>query len=55
MQGEDGKLRTNLNDDEVEMIRSTRGQQSRRRPITEADIDRINADLDRMEGEERKE
>jgi hypothetical protein len=31
---------------ESEHIRSQRGQDTRRRPMTEADIDRINAEVD---------
>ena len=34
---------------EQESIRSSRAAASRRRPVNEADIDRINADLDNME------
>ena len=34
---------------ESEHIRSQLAEQTKRRPIGEADIDKINADLDRME------
>ena len=34
---------------EQESIRSSRADQSRRRPLNENDIDRINADLNNME------
>lgn len=38
-----------MDPNEQESIRSQQAEQSKRRPIVEADIDRINADLDRME------
>ena len=38
-----------MDPNEQESIRSQHAEQSKRRPIVEADIDRINADLDRME------
>ena len=38
-----------MDPNEQESIKSQHAEQSKRRPIGEADIDRINADLDRME------
>ena len=35
-----------IDPNESEHIRSNRGQDTRRRPMTEADIDRINAEVD---------
>ena len=41
-----------MDPNESEHIRSTRGDPSRRRPLGETDIDRINADLDKMEDDD---
>ena len=47
-QSEDGRFQAVQDPNESESIRSQRAEASRRRPINEADIDRINADLDQM-------
>ena len=53
--GDDGRIRPGLQENEMEFIRSNRGSQSRQRPHNQADVDQINADLNRMEGEEQEE
>ena len=45
----EGKFEAVLDASESEQIKSQLAEQSKRRPIGEADIDRINADLDKME------
>ena len=46
---ENGKFVPVMDPEESEMIKSNRADQSKRRPINEEDIDRINEDLDLME------
>ena len=48
-QSDDGVFHPVVDPLEVESIKSARGIASRRHPINEDDIDRINADLDAME------
>ena len=50
-QSEDGHFMPVMDPEEIELIKSNRGDQSRRRPINEDDIDRINKDLEEMEGD----
>ena len=52
---DNGRIQPGLQENEMEFVRSNRASQSRQRPNGEADIDRINADLNRMEGEEQEE
>ena len=46
---EGGRFEAVLDPNESEQIKSHLAEQSKRRPLGEADIDRINADLNRME------
>ena len=52
---ENGRIQPGLQENEMEFVRSNRASQSRVRPNGPADIDQINADLERMEGEEQEE
>ena len=45
----DGKIRPVTDPNESEQIRSQWAEASKRRPIREGDIDRINADFDRIQ------
>ena len=49
---EDGTYVPVTNPAESEHLRSEHAKQTKRKHVTEADIDRINADLDKMEGDE---
>ena len=46
---ENGHFQAVIDPNESEHIRSNIANQTKRRPINEADIDRINQDLDKME------
>ena len=48
-QANNGQFQAVQDPSESEQIRSQRAEASKRKVIDEADIDRINADLDRME------
>jgi hypothetical protein len=46
---EHGRFQAVIDPNESEHIKSNMANQTKRRPINEADIDRINQDLDKME------
>ena len=47
-----GNFQAVMDPNESEHIKSNIANQSKRRPINEADIDRINQDLDKMEDDD---